>query len=66
MSTNNTTANAVQLEITPDAESPEKFLDDKDLWSDLIDSINQNFVMEVESSHENDEQGDFNQMRKAD
>ena len=65
MSTNKATVNAVLLKTTSDTESLEEFLNDEDFWSDLVDSINQNFVSEVEACHADDEQGVFNQMRKA-
>ena len=55
MSTDNATANAVLLETSSDTENLESFLDDEDFWSDLIDSINQNFVLEVDACHADDE-----------
>ena len=54
MSTGNVPSNVFFLESIYNSESLDKLLDDEEFFMELIDLINQNFVMEVEASHIHD------------
>ena len=55
MSTSTSYSNIVHLKIVSNTESLDEILADESLSVDLIDLINQNFVLEVEASHALDE-----------
>jgi hypothetical protein len=55
MSTETVPSNVVYLETVSNAECLDKLLADEDFIVDLIDQINQNFLIEVEASHTRDE-----------
>jgi len=55
MSTEAVRSNVFYLESVSDTESLDELLADEEFFVDLIDQINQNFVMEVETSHTQDE-----------
>ena len=63
MSKERVPANIVQLEIVSDTERPDSpsdgdlLLEDEDFFNDLIDLINQNFVLEVQACHAGQEEG---------
>ena len=55
MSTKTVPSNVFHLEAVSDTESLDELLADENFFVDLIDLINQNFVLEVEASHTHDE-----------
>ena len=55
MSTEAARSNVFYLESVSNTESLDELLADEESFVDLIDLINQNFVMEVEDSHTHDE-----------
>ncbi len=55
MSTNTVPSNVFYLESVSNTESLDELLTDEESFVDLIDLINQNFVLEVEDSHTHDE-----------
>ena len=57
MSTSILSSNVVHLKIVSNTESLEELLADESFVVDLIDLINQNFVLEVEASHAHVERG---------
>ena len=55
MSTDRVPPNVFHLTTVSDTESLDELLADENFFVDLIDLINQNFVLEVEASHAHDE-----------
>ena len=55
MSTEAVRSNVFYLESVSGTENLDELLADEEFFVDLIDLINQNFVMEVEASHTHDE-----------
>lgn len=55
MSTNAAPSNVYYLESVSNSESLDERLADEEFFVDLIDLINQNFVMEVDASRTRDE-----------
>ena len=55
MSTEAVRSNVFYLESVSDTESLDELLADEEFFVDLIDQINQNFVLEVEASHTHSE-----------
>ena len=51
MSTSTLSSNVVHLKIVSNTESLDELLADESFFVDLIDLINQNFVLEVEANH---------------
>ena len=55
MSADTMSSNVFHLETISDTESWDELLADENFFVDLLDLINQNFVLEVEASHAHDE-----------
>ena len=55
MSTDPVPSSVFHLETASNTESLDELLADENFFVDLIDQINQNFALEVEASHANDE-----------
>ena len=57
MSASTLSSNVVHLKIVSNTKSLDELLADESFFVDLIDLINQNFVLEVEACHAHDERG---------